>query len=298
MVLVALLFLSPVLIWNHSHGWITFHHLQERGALDKPFHFSLSSLSTFLGLQLAVVGPFLLPLLVASGVLRARALPDAEARRFSLSLFLPLFLFYTVLACNNPGEANWTAGAWASFFPLLAATGLHLADASRAGLRLWRVVLAGSALAAVLLLYAIIGFYTARRPDLFARVRGAPDLAEQVLRLRSQYRADFIIAHHYQTASLIGFYGAGHPAPFTWRQVPARNQLDLWPGYRSLYPAGATALYVAKKAKPAGELWRDFDSVEAVAEVMTHFRGQPVRPYTVYLCRGLRTNDPPAGTGL
>ena len=298
LVAVALLFLGPVLIWNSSHGWITFHHLQERGALDKPFRFSAGALLTFVGLQLAVIGPALLPLLVAAMRVGGRAFPDDLARRFSLSLFLPLILFYTVLACNNPGEANWTAGAWASFFPVPAAAGLHLADASRAGRLLWRGVLGLSAVLAALLLYAIVGFYTPSHPDLFARVRGARDLAGRVMQLRAQHHADFVIAHHYQTASLIGFYGPGHPQPFTWHQDPARNQLDLWPGYRELYPAGSTALYVAKKAKPAGTLWRDFESVEVLEEVQTHFRGQPVRPYTVYLCRGLRTNEPPAEPAL
>ncbi len=119
MCLAALACLAPVLWWNARHDWVTFVHLQERGALDRAWRFSLSEWGQYLVGQLAAYNPFFFIGMLAALIHRQVRRTAPVAYTFLASLILPLLLFYSVLAVNDAGEANWTAAAVMSALPLL-----------------------------------------------------------------------------------------------------------------------------------------------------------------------------------
>src|SRR5262249_14827781 len=90
-VLIALIIFSPVIYWNATHDWISFRFQLNRPAQLQSW--SLKFLGEFVSLQLALVGPILLPV-VLTGVaklgwrgFRAR---DPVAILLSTSVIVPI----------------------------------------------------------------------------------------------------------------------------------------------------------------------------------------------------------------
>ena len=80
MILIALAALTPVLLWNHQHGWVTAQHLAHRGGLDRSWRFSLIEFSKFAGQQAGVISP-----LVFAGIVLAATQGCIKLFDFSLS---------------------------------------------------------------------------------------------------------------------------------------------------------------------------------------------------------------------
>ncbi len=124
---LAMALVSPVLVWNAAHGWISFAYQLAHAAGTAawlPWR-----LGAFLLAQLLVYG--LLPLL---GLVAARRLPmDSAAvavgwagRRLSpLTLSLCFFLPTALLLCKLSGRGStlphWSAPAWVAVLPVAAA---------------------------------------------------------------------------------------------------------------------------------------------------------------------------------
>lgn len=296
MIATALLALVPPLWWNAQNEWVTFAHLRERGGLQEPWRFSLSSFLGFLGGQAAVGGPWLL-IAFAGAVFsrRLRGQVPADARRFFLALWAPLFVFYAALALNKPGQPNWTAPSWigALLFTIAAWRPLFC---ERPG---WRRIAGASyalLLAAVIVLHGALLFWhfpEEGNRDPFERLRGHRDLARQVAVLRAETGAAFVLGSHYQTAALLTWYDPDRRRAYTLRQRPPRNQFDLWPSYRDRFPPGSDALFVARNRGAPPALYREFERVEELGPRRGLFRGRPERTYWIYRCHGLKEESHP-----
>src|SRR5690606_9553706 len=92
--LLALVLFSPVLIWNVANDWASFRFQFIRAATDHDV--SLRTLGDFIGIQLVMVGPVLLPVLlsgVAMTAWRGYRCRDATALLLSASVLVPLGYF-------------------------------------------------------------------------------------------------------------------------------------------------------------------------------------------------------------
>jgi 4-amino-4-deoxy-L-arabinose transferase-like glycosyltransferase len=290
--------LTPWLVWQGRHGWISWENLLARGALDRPWGLHPRAFGEFVALQLAVVLPYGAGALVAYWPRAGRRLP-AEAWRYLAALSLPLFAFYAVLALNDAGQPNWTGPAYVAAGLLTVATFLDLGGRSAAVRRLNLAAVAAGAAGAVVLHLALAAVWLPAGRDPLVRVRGGRDLAEQVTAVARRTGAAFLIGSHYQVASLLAFYQADGPGRLetdprepaaleAWTPCGARpaNQLDLWGGYGARW-RGRDALYVTTAGGPPEELARQFAAIEALPPVEAHWRGRPVRRYGLYLCRRL-----------
>ncbi|MDP6490166.1 MAG: glycosyltransferase family 39 protein [Kiritimatiellia bacterium] len=286
MCLVALACLAPVLWWNARHDWVTFVHLQERGALDRAWRFSGSEFMEYLGGQLGALFPLFFIGIVFS-LIHGRVRREApDAYRFLASLAVPLLGFYTILALNDAGEANWTAAAMISALPLLAATWCAFCKTHR-GARVvaWLTLVPAVVLAAVTLA-APAGLIPPAEPLLY-RIRGWEDLAGRVERFCETEDLAFVIGDHYQTASLLSFYTEGHPDTFIVDRPRIQNQYSLWPTYGER-EAGQDAVYVSRDPVPPAELQAQFTAVDSPQETWSRWRGRDVRKFYLHPCRGYR----------
>jgi len=292
LVAVALTGLALPLLWNARHGWVTFAHLRERGALDQPFRADVRALASFLLGQAAVLSPFYLAALVLSAVRRPwRPGPRASAFRFLVALIAPLPLFYAAVSLNGKSEPNWTAPALALVPVWLAGAWAPLADSRRAARRAGIALLAAHAALAIavhaaLLTPAIYG----ERPPRFRRIGGARDLARQVDALRSAAGGGFLIGGNYQTAALLAFYLPDRPKTFVPLGRRPTNQFYFWEDYRR-GAFGDEALFVGDHP-PRPELLGQFERAEPVAEIWSRHHGRPLRRFQVVRLTGLRR--PPA----
>lgn len=121
---VALLLLSPVVIWNMQHDWASFA-FQSHGRLVSKSVFSLPRLLLNVLILLTPLG-----LLSALAVLIQRkavfaslpAVTEKTRQGFRLLVWLTLFplLVFTLLSLTKASKLNWTGPAWLPLLPLLA----------------------------------------------------------------------------------------------------------------------------------------------------------------------------------
>ncbi|MBL7076077.1 MAG: glycosyltransferase family 39 protein [Kiritimatiellae bacterium] len=284
MCLVALACLAPVVWWNARHDWITFVHLQERGALDRAWRFSVPEFLQYVVGQLAAYGPLFFIGIVFS-LIHGRIRQNAPvAYRFLASLIIPLLVFYSILALNDAGEANWTAAAIISALPLLAGTWCALSATSRVARTLTWVALAPAVLLAAVLL-AAPATRIPRVEALLYRIRGWQDLARRVEQFNEAESLSFVIGDHYQTASLLAFYMADHPDTFIVDRPRVQNQYSLWPTYGDK-EVGQDALYVTRESLPPNDLRQQFTAIDPPKEIWSQRDGKPVRKFFLHPCRG------------
>lgn len=289
MIATAALSLTPVLVWNARHQWITLQHLRHRGELDRPFRIDLGEAFDFVNSQFLVASPFLaIGLLGAIAWVLSRGLRDRAQRpvwTYLLCLWAPLVVFYFILSFNDTGEANWTAPCFVSGLILTVAVWQHWMDRYPPARRLaWAGL--GLSLAACVFLHCAALMPTGIAPldKLFARCQGARDLALQATQLQQQYGATFLIANKYPTASLLAFYHPQQPQTYLPRRPGLHNQFSFWPDYSDGFH-GESALFITDSQELPSSLTRDFASVDFITEIQARHRGRSVRAFRVFLCR-------------
>lgn len=242
-------FLTPVLIWNSQHAWITVSHLRDRGGLRTGPQFHPGEFLTFIALHLLVYSPLIFAGLVAClGWAWKKAGPHFKPR-FLLAFTLPLFVMYFALSFKQTGEPNWTAPATPSLAILAVVFWIELAREKK-----WARIYVVTALAlGGLMTLCVIDMDILRRvglklsyvnpEDPSARLRGWQTTAAQLQRVREKYEAEtgkrvFLIADSYGTAASLGYYlpdarreGPGHPPIYAPESAYPGNQFYFWPRY-------------------------------------------------------------------
>ncbi len=103
--LVALLVVSPNLIWNISHQFATLHHTADNADWQDS-RFSFDELLEFFAAQFAIAGPVVFAAYIV-GLFRL----TTPARRYLAVMSLPIFLAISVQALISGANANWAATA-------------------------------------------------------------------------------------------------------------------------------------------------------------------------------------------
>lgn len=295
MVLTALACMTPCFLWNMKHDWCSVAHTLDRGQVDQALKLSAGQFLSFMGQQAAVFFPLFFAGLAVSLWRRDIRTAQPVIFRFLVSLFLPLFLFYALLAWNDDGLANWTAAGYVTGTILMTATWLALIR-ERPALKKWVVASLVLALLVTIALHILAVYRIPGRKDPLVHHRGAKDLARQVAELQKQYNAQFVIGPGgYQTTSWLSFYSPSHTPAF----IPStpghiRHQFSLWPGYERGYEH-QNAIFVCSRPPVPDVLRQEFRSVEFIKETWSLYQGEPEKRYEIYLCRDL-TN--PQGTWI
>jgi len=303
MVLMALAMLTPVLIWNYQHGWVTAQHLAHRGALDRAWRFSPGEFFQFVGQQAGVISPLVLAGILVGAVLPGRsnhaAVESGGIRegvnstdhgrlefRFLQTLFWPLFALYTVLSLNDSGQPNWTAPCYVAGVILGVSHWIPRVREKKWARNLTAVAVA-LALLETIVLHDTFWLNLPPRRDPLTRVRGSADLARQVAALQEQFGAQFVIANKYAYASLLAFYLPRPTETFLPHSVRIENQFSFWPGYRKQF-AAASAIFVSDSEEIPAQLRADFAIVERIQTTESMHRGRPIKKFYLSLCRELK----------
>ena len=289
MLLVAALFLVPVLIWNWRHGFPTSQFLVHRGALDEHARIRPLEALSFLGQQAGVISPLLfLGLVVALCLPRFAQTPKTETG-YLLALFLPLFLLYLFLSFQKASQANWAAASYVSGLILVAA---KWTEAVRIRPKVKWLVICGMGLALfeTTILHETSWLHLPGRLDPLDRARGSRDLAAQVSELQKKTGARFVIANKYMTAALLSFYLPHQPDTFMPVSSPPFNQIVLWPTYREKHPAD-DAIFLTDSNRVPVSVTEDFPVVEPAGEIRTSEGGRNVSRFYVFVCSRSRSGE-------
>lgn len=306
LILASLLLLSPPLLWNWQHDWITLRHTAEE-LEHRPLDLArrLRFLGEFLGGQAALGGGLTWGLMVAALVTSLRQWPHLEDRyRFLLIFSAPGLAVFLGLATTHRLEQNWplvfypaltvlvaSGRPWRRPRPSLPGPGWLPLAASLGG----TLAVALMTVPFVLPSSAIAG----SRTDATARLRGWQTLATEVAAFRQGVpRPDhtFLLTFRDRSvASTLAFYLPDHPRTYAWEdpQHP-RSQYGIW-GLPT-DKAGGDALVIQRVPLAVGfeTLAECFDRWTPLGEFTIRLGPHPDRDrrYAVFLGEGFRPSRP------
>ncbi len=117
--LVALVILTPVLVWNARNGWVSFAFQTSRGLPQSGLH-PVQVLAMMAG-EAAFLSPWVVVPLVAALVGACRS-PGRDADRLMLALSLPAIVIFSIAPLwSTRGLPHWPMPGWLFVFPVLGA---------------------------------------------------------------------------------------------------------------------------------------------------------------------------------
>lgn len=231
---ISLLMQLPVLWWNWQHDWAGLGHVlwQTDGGGDTR-HGGVGTLLEFLGGQLLVVGPLVLPLLLlawGAGVVFYRRL--AVPMRLLLWFTLPVFAVFALQTLNAKVQPNWPL---LGTVPALLMVAIAANGYARRGQGVVVAAVVVNLLLAVVMhdtfLLRRVGLDTPYKADPTKDLRGWPEMGELLgLHMRRLSPDSVMLATRYQTVAQAAFHTTGQP-PVLYLNDGSRRatQYDLWP---------------------------------------------------------------------
>lgn len=316
---IGLAFLTPIVMWNAKHDWVTRKHV---GA-DIETDFKIGSPFEMLGSQAAILGLSLAAIMVAACayVFRKEAKRDLHYRavRFLACIGLTYFGIVFLQSLRSRVQPNWPAPAYFSLL-ILSAYFLSVRFRQPGAWRKWWIgntvgtVVTGFLLAPVAhdpsILYRFLPTMNKvvtkfrskplipRDIDPTCRLRGWKELGQYVGEQLPKLRPGaFIMTEDYQRSSQMAFYVPGQPKTYccaSYLNPPRRSsQFDMWPD-RSLDPDENPSL-VGKDCVFVGFLGKWPDAAKAfgkppkrLPDLVIKAAGHDVAGYQVWLCRDFR----------
>ena len=243
---LAVVVVSPVVIWNYQNGWISFVYQIQHG---KGGGWRAVALIQFLVVQLLAYGPLLLWGATGWWVLRATV-----ARVLPVFFALP-FVLLAALSGGGSSLPHWTAPAWVALAPF---AGVGLVNFLHDGASAWRTWGIGALVAVQLVLgLGLMGlmagggapWFTPKTtsndatqpapesPNPFADVHGWDQAGARALVLAQQQGLQSVSVQNWTLASRIGWYARPLPVHVLEDRF---DQFDFWAG--DLPQGGSTLL--------------------------------------------------------
>lgn len=300
----TLVLISPLVIWNLQHDWVSFGHIGDLGGMQKAFHLNLKTLGNFIGGQLGVMSPVLGALCLAAPVLGWRKWKSGGDRSQAFLFFAcfsgPILFFFLLMSLRTPVYANWPAPAYPAALAILGGWLISRQDGPLPKIArawTWATLLLAALMTVTVHLEVTVGLLplkgnAARSVD---RVRGWSVMGQESGRLLAELQAAsedqvFLAARRYQIGSLLSFYTAGQPETqlFPLRE-PANNQYRFWDQSEEL--AGRNALFVCEHYWEADHIRDRFERVETLPPFPVMVRGRKIRELRFFFAYGLKPTD-------
>lgn len=330
MLIVAIAFTTPVIVWNQRHGWVSLRHVSRQTGTSEG-KFNIGNLAEFLVGQIIAIGPALAAILIAAvwSAIRVIRIKNEKSRiplLFLVCMGLPFFVLVALTSFRAKIQVNWPAPAYFSLM-ILAAGFLASRLASRELWRPWRpwfwgTVIFGIAMMPIAhnteLLYPAVAWLghkvhgpgdlpeSWRKWDPTYKLRGWKELGQVVSKEKETLGPGaFIMAEKYDFAAELAFYVKGQPKTYyvgSWfadyeHRRARSSQYDLWPDRRLDKPEllGKDAIFFGYDPPP--DLIAAFDSVEKIPDVRIDRRGFNVRVFHLWKCRGFKGMTKPEKEG-
>jgi hypothetical protein len=283
-VVLALLMVSPVLLWNAQHDWVSFRYQGQHGA-GSGWH--VANVARFALLQLLAFGPLLLWGLWG------------YSKQGALRLFFALpWLVLAYLAGGGSSLPHWTAPAWVALAPFagvaLARFAYGHGDRGRQRLRARvlaaLVALQGLGCAALLWLMLSAGApflprtwdNTAVGANPFAELYGWDQAGARATSLAQAQGLASVSVQNWTLASRLGWVVRPLPVHVL---APGYSQFSLWAGD---LPLGASTLLVDNSLlafeTPLGP--HGFADCQLLDTLDARHGGAPVARFRFYACYG------------
>ena len=245
----VLVSMSPNILWNLGHGFVTVAHLEHNANLDAGAPSLLRSLE-FLVAQAGVVGPLVFGLAVAA-VIAGRREPEA---RFWIALAAPAIVAIGIQAYLSDANANWAVASWP---PLIVLLCRWLAMPRDAGAGRWKprlgnaAVAVNAALALVVLSASVAGSLGPLTPasDPLRRLKGWQEHGRELGRFMDGHNAGVVVTQRRRDAAKLHWElrGSGHVVEIQDPDGVAENHYEQRHPWR---PSGRRIVLVTSEAAP------------------------------------------------
>lgn len=306
--LLSLVFATPVIYWNISHGQVTIKHTMGQAGTEAAF-LPWKSFFDFLGSQAGLVTPLIFAGLVYGAIICGREGFRSKKNGLLLAFFAsaPVFLLFLFKSLHGKVQGNWAVASYVTAVPAAVwAITLAYDKAARGRKKIWKgVISVGVVLGAVVSILAYfpwpleaLGAKKMISGPPYNRVTGWSGLGDKVSGIKRMMDSAgsgvpvFIMSDTYQIASELAFYVDGNPVVYNVDTGSRRmNQYDLWPGFEGF--TGQDALYVkggAESIEP--QVGSAFERCEKEAVRITIREGIN-KDFSVFRCYGFKGMDRP-----
>jgi undecaprenyl-diphosphatase len=299
----ALVCLTPVVIWNARHDWVTLRHVaHQTGAAGGAL--SHGDLLSLIGSQIGVVGPTL-AVLMGAAILEVWRNRRTDRRGVFLTVIGLGFLAFNLLASLfAKAQVNWPAPTYFTL-TILTARFLAIRMESPAAWRPWRPWFYATILLGLIFMpiahdavnvIPLVRHFTKdpHDADLLARLRGWHTLGNVVTdKLAALPPGAFVMCDDYQQTAEMAFYVHGQPktycaGPYFGKRL---SQYDMWPDRRldrSSPLVGHDAVYIGKGGDFPDEITAAFASIEPRQDLDITVHGVKIQDFKIYLCHGFK----------
>ena len=271
---------SPVVVWNARHGWVNIFHNVGHIHLEQGLQASLRSLAEFVGSQLGIITPLLLPMMIWASVKWRKQ--DPLCFWFSL---LPLVLFL-LKSLQGQVLANWALCCYLA--ALVSFSAYFLARRHELNVHLRRLTDAAVVVAGVgtIILFIVPMLTFPHNLDPLGKFRcGSVQLGHDVARFSQELKPQrFIFSDRYMTAALLGFYVDGQPDTYCVDLGRRINEFDTWPTFHDLVHYDAILVLGSDVGMPK-PLQDRFKSYQKHLVKVRSSVGGVERTYSIFLCR-------------
>ncbi len=288
--LVAAVFLTPVLIWNLQMDFISFRHVAAIGKSELTMSKRLMFVSEYLGGQVAIVSPFLFPILA---IALYQALKSGDSKQTFLALGpIVIFLFFLVYAFTKRVEVNWSVFAYVSV-PVMLVQQFHNMKLKQLGWRLsvltFSLLLVFSYLTPYLHPLGLHKIWPPKK-DPVHRIIGWDKLGQRVQEIIDEQVSEpyFLFSDSYEVACQAAFYTRDHQRPYNINLGRRQNQLDLWPGLEVLENKGYTGIWVKKGKELPKAVVEGFGSLVHQETLDIEMGGIVVKNFTIAVLKDLQ----------
>ncbi|MCX8030715.1 MAG: glycosyltransferase family 39 protein [Thermodesulfovibrionales bacterium] len=296
--------LSPVIIWNLQHDWVTLKHTFGHLKLQTGLNFSLKSFFEFIGSQLGIITP----IIFFSGLISLFKNKDEKLKySFLLFFFLPIFLFFLLKSFHGKVQANWAMPAYIS---ILIAYSKYFDNISNTTFRGWREH-ASKSLYILGILIAFLVTAISHYPEFIklptkfdptSRLKGWDKLGLEVGRIYynlSKQSEVIIFSDSYQVSSQLAFYIKGHPKTYCVNLGRRMNQYDLWESMNNVIINNDkiyNAIFVRiGNTEIPSEILESSENFEKKVLTLYDKKNQVLRQYSIFILynfRGVKTPKP------
>ncbi|HCN29376.1 MAG TPA: hypothetical protein DIT64_11610 [Verrucomicrobiales bacterium] len=297
--LAGMAFITPVLMWNARHEWVTLEHTRH--------HFDTESLGMgkwlgrtleFPAVQALVYTPVTFATLIFAAWLSLKNWRALGSRERYLLVFsvLPL-LGFLLLSLRQRINPNWPAVFYVPLF-ILAAAWLEgrLPFPPRSAWKKWSLRVAGSVTALLHLALLVIFLTDLKGHKKLVEMQGWHETGSQAGAflddIPNPRRAFVLVAGYRYDAAQLAFHMPQQPRVYRWsKTADVESQYEVWPGPEERLGDDALIFQPGKEA-PAelkAPLRACFENAERLGRIETPLGGGHVRYFDVFLARNLLT---------
>ena len=311
MTFLSLALLTPVLVWNAHHHWVTFQHSSTHFELQNDgLAMRLIRSAEFLGSQLGVISPItcLVFIVVATLVLRSWRQITRPALFLICFSVIPLACV-VILSLTRRVQPNWPAPFYGAGLILTAAwlTGhvqpgvIRQSAPHRALTRsrllascVWCGILCAAATCLAPAVVLALGLDGSKLDPTF-RLRGWNRFADRVadccLSVPRPDRTFVLVATGRQEVSELAFYLPGQPRISLWNPgTTVASQYDLWPSARHT-DGWDTLIVTGGQADVNPQLANQFHSLKRYERIRIPLGHGRCRDYALWLGRDYQPAD-------